>query len=401
MKKKPFSLKFSLFLTMVLLFGICILTANVSFAGKGDKQKGSAPKPAASPKPTAAPAGPGPAQIRTETVTIDKDVENVTASAAQLLSDLEALESVSLENANNLNTDAEGLPILVEKIETDAKAALAAKIPAAAAKNAAAVAAFKKISDKVTKVKTDGGKLEALATTIKADCTQALRLINANNKSPTKAEKDAAKAKFATIKTNVTKLFAAALKLRTEADELDDLVRNFNLAVANASEVAALKAEIIEAGKTIVVNLANEEESPGKALGHTIREHVKKDVNFLMARLGNEPKLNLASTWNDQATAEKWISKCLSDDYEAIQEWLDTKVERKEVNGTADVPIGWSINRTGKTNYTDGLGEATTPEKKKALLDACTRDHYNYTIVLVQKEGTPRGYFILTAYPNF
>ncbi|CAM3570356.1 RNase A-like domain-containing protein [Nocardiopsis gilva] len=113
--------------------------------------------------------------------------------------------------------------------------------------------------------------------------------------------------------------------------------------------------------------------------GHTIERHVAKSEKWLRRRLKNDPDMTQASSFKDLSTAERAISKALSDNQGAIDKWIDSdtggqlKLEKKPV------------------------GENVGPVVRR---DGSSKDGRRVTIILRKDKNSSTGYRVHTAFPD-
>ena len=111
--------------------------------------------------------------------------------------------------------------------------------------------------------------------------------------------------------------------------------------------------------------------------GHTIERHVGKTMDELAARLGHKPSLKWASTFDDQASAERLIAEVLKRRSDEVRAWL------KDPKGqlTLFEDLG---GRTGSSLASDGTIRAPTGVR----------------VVLLPDGRASSGWRILTAFPD-
>lgn len=110
---------------------------------------------------------------------------------------------------------------------------------------------------------------------------------------------------------------------------------------------------------------------------HTIARHVGKSDEFLTDRLVNNPRLPFASTFRDQAAAERWVERVMASQRPAIDRWLRSAQSRGTfTDNFADV-TGRSIARDGR------------------VLEA-----RRVRVALQRDPSMPEGFKVLTAFPE-
>jgi hypothetical protein len=114
--------------------------------------------------------------------------------------------------------------------------------------------------------------------------------------------------------------------------------------------------------------------------GHTLARHVGRTDDQLRERLRREPSIFVASTYPDQATAERVVAETLQRFSRRIQSWSARAGARPNLaldyTGEAAVPVGRSLRRG----------------------DARVRDCTDAVVVL---RWHPRAaYYVLTSYPE-
>jgi hypothetical protein len=113
--------------------------------------------------------------------------------------------------------------------------------------------------------------------------------------------------------------------------------------------------------------------------GHTIERHVGKTIDELAERLEASPGLRRASTFHDQASAERLIESALNRRQTDVREWLDGAEHSRRLTITEDLGTA-----TGTTLLSDG--SVSTPTSIR--------------IVLFADPHAPAGWRILTAFPD-
>jgi hypothetical protein len=113
--------------------------------------------------------------------------------------------------------------------------------------------------------------------------------------------------------------------------------------------------------------------------GHTIERHVGKTVEELAQRLSVSPGLRRASSFDDQATAERLIESVLDSRLDDVRRWLADAGHSRRLTITEDLgrPTGHTVLRDGSV---------TTPTSVR--------------VVLLAEPHAPSGWRILTAFPD-
>lgn len=113
--------------------------------------------------------------------------------------------------------------------------------------------------------------------------------------------------------------------------------------------------------------------------GHVLSRHVGLSDADLRERLRREPNISAASTYNDRRAAEDLIGNCISENSGRIQVWLDRDRHPNLVLDCIGDPA-WPLGRT----LHRGRSQAEPCSKANAVL----------------KFDPPRGYYVLTSYPD-
>lgn len=112
--------------------------------------------------------------------------------------------------------------------------------------------------------------------------------------------------------------------------------------------------------------------------GHTIREHVGKSTVELSQRLKRYPRLKRASTFVDEASAERWIAAVIQRRDAEITRWLlNPKSPRLTLIEDMGAPTGQTVTSRGVSNPPTGL-----------------------RVVLIVDDAEASGWRILTAFPD-
>jgi hypothetical protein len=113
--------------------------------------------------------------------------------------------------------------------------------------------------------------------------------------------------------------------------------------------------------------------------GHTIERHVGKTTDELAQRLERSPNLRRASTFDDQAAAERFISSAIERRQSDLRAWLLDADHTRRFTITEDLGM-----RTGTTLLRDGSTGTPTGVR----------------IVLLADPRASSGWRILTAFPD-
>ncbi|GLO63606.1 hypothetical protein MACH09_41140 [Vibrio sp. MACH09] len=113
--------------------------------------------------------------------------------------------------------------------------------------------------------------------------------------------------------------------------------------------------------------------------GHTIRRHVGRTDDELLARLQSEPDILGSSTYSDLNTAQKVVGNVLSRNSDSIQDWLqNSSKSRLTLNESFDYEIGRVISKGA---------DSSVPTNKAFVL-------------LVKDPLAPKGYRVHTSFPK-
>ena len=111
--------------------------------------------------------------------------------------------------------------------------------------------------------------------------------------------------------------------------------------------------------------------------GHTIREHVSRTERDLLDRLQHYPRLNRASTFDDEESAERIVAAVLRRRSAEIEEWAKDPRGRLTLTEELGEQTGTSVTRDGVTHRPTGV-----------------------RVVLYPDDRTRWGWRILTAFPD-
>jgi Bacterial CdiA-CT RNAse A domain len=110
--------------------------------------------------------------------------------------------------------------------------------------------------------------------------------------------------------------------------------------------------------------------------GHTLLKHVGLKPRQLAKRFKREPDVKWSSSFTDRQTAESAIGRLLQDRNAEITQWLAAPSRRLKLDGDYGTEVGRSVSRHGMVKR---------PSSFRVVLD---------------KEKSPLGYFVRTAYPR-
>jgi len=110
---------------------------------------------------------------------------------------------------------------------------------------------------------------------------------------------------------------------------------------------------------------------------HTLERHVGKTDDQLRARFAEPNPPRVASTFTDDSTAERAVSRLLDSRQSSIDNWLSGSAQRLALDGRAPTIVGRSMDASGNVTLVEGL-----------------------RAVLVRDARMPEGYRILTAFPQ-
>jgi hypothetical protein len=111
--------------------------------------------------------------------------------------------------------------------------------------------------------------------------------------------------------------------------------------------------------------------------GHTLERHVGKSDEDLLARLHEETRRGLASTFPDQRTAESAINTLLERNRSQLNEWLSSGAGSLRLQDHLGHVVGRTADRAGNVFDVTGV-----------------------RAMLLRDSSMPEGYRILTAYPR-
>lgn len=114
--------------------------------------------------------------------------------------------------------------------------------------------------------------------------------------------------------------------------------------------------------------------------GHTLTRHVGRTDDQLRERLAREPGISAASTYTDQAAAERTVARTLAHHASRVEAWLARDGDRPNLALDYRGPTGEVIGRTL------GRGRSAPVPSTNA-------------VVVLRWDGY-RGYYVLTSYPE-
>ncbi|RYB94826.1 hypothetical protein EUA93_10975 [Nocardioides oleivorans] len=169
----------------------------------------------------------------------------------------------------------------------------------------------------------------------------------------------------------------AAARLERVLDDLADLRARIGgwLRVPARDERGELKNPLGWFARDRKPGWLNDHEVPP---GHTMKEHVGKTTDELAERLTDHPKLPQASTFADQATAERLIEAVLERRVEDIDQWI-------------------AAGATGRLTLVEEMGEVTGTS---VLRDGTVTHPTGMRVVLVPDQEASTGWRILTSFPD-
>ncbi len=115
--------------------------------------------------------------------------------------------------------------------------------------------------------------------------------------------------------------------------------------------------------------------------GHTIKRHVGKSDNWLRNRLIDEPRTKSASTFYNEAIANRTIAKFVKENREAIENWLQSGEHRLQVDFEMNEPVGRVLTR----------GKGGSPNSKSI--------ETKRVVIVAVRDKTPQGWHIETSFP--
>jgi hypothetical protein len=110
--------------------------------------------------------------------------------------------------------------------------------------------------------------------------------------------------------------------------------------------------------------------------GHILERHVGKSVEELAERAAAQ-NLDLASSFDDAASAEKYIAQAMSKAQAKLDAWLERGKKRLQIDELLDEATGISVDAAGVVHRVHGV-----------------------RIILVRTPDSPSGYRVLTAFPQ-
>lgn len=115
----------------------------------------------------------------------------------------------------------------------------------------------------------------------------------------------------------------------------------------------------------------------GAGRGHTHDFHVGKSVEWLHNRVVHHPSAKYASTFADEASADRAVADALGRSAREIEQWLAGVEHQAKINVDLGRITGLSVNRAGEVLEVSGI-----------------------RLILVKDSTMPEGYLIRTAFPQ-
>ena len=115
--------------------------------------------------------------------------------------------------------------------------------------------------------------------------------------------------------------------------------------------------------------------------GHTIERHVGKSDNWLRKRLTDDFGIPSASTFTNEAIANRTIARFVKEKREAIEEWLESGKHRLDVEFEMNEPVGRVLTR--------GKGNASNSKPIET----------DKVIISIIRNNTPQGWHVNTSFP--
>jgi hypothetical protein len=128
-------------------------------------------------------------------------------------------------------------------------------------------------------------------------------------------------------------------------------------------------------GRTYERGLLNRHEGPSR--GHTLDRHVGKSKEWLHDRVVHHPTATHASSFADDASADRIVSEAIRNRSDVIHEWLTRGRHQLRLDVTLDRSTGVSVNAAGEAAHVNGV-----------------------RLILVKDPSIPEGYWIKTAFPQ-
>ncbi|MBL9003683.1 MAG: hypothetical protein JNJ46_05515 [Myxococcales bacterium] len=91
--------------------------------------------------------------------------------------------------------------------------------------------------------------------------------------------------------------------------------------------------------------------------GHILQRHVGKTEEQLRQRLEDEPHLKTASSFRDEATAERAISTALERNQAAIEQWLKRPITALEILFKEETSLGIALDRGVSTARSSNIAQ--------------------------------------------
>lgn len=115
--------------------------------------------------------------------------------------------------------------------------------------------------------------------------------------------------------------------------------------------------------------------------GHTIERHVGKSDNWLRNRLLSEPEIKTASTFRNEAVANRTIAQFVKQNRAEIEAWLKSGEHRFEKDIISNETIGSILSR----------GKGGAPLNKSI--------ETNKARISIVRDNTPQGWHVQTSFP--
>lgn len=120
----------------------------------------------------------------------------------------------------------------------------------------------------------------------------------------------------------------------------------------------------------------------GKNGSHTLKRHVEKTTRDMRNRLRNEPRLEADSRFMSEADAQRFADEALLRNQRKIDNWLQGKKSKMELQASFDEPTGLHLTRSG---FKHGI----SPQEVRSV-----------RVILKRDPNAPAGFRILTSYPT-
>lgn len=173
--------------------------------------------------------------------------------------------------------------------------------------------------------------------------------------------------------------FAESLRpaLRTLKEALDKVPLD-SLPKAAREQIQAMRGKIDEFFSAERRNVRSHEATPGNGLqGHTLSQHVGRSESWLRNRLAQNPRLTFASSFRNEAVANRVQGQFVKQNRAEIEAWLKSGAGRpftREV--TMKDPVGIVVER-GRSGHLETSRASVT----------------------IIRDNSPQGWHVLTSYP--